>query len=318
MLERTYEFNWDIIGDLVEGRPNLGDKVDFLLYCLMLYTFMEVAYKKFGREEGRHFFADAGNIAGRFFHEQFLKEHEHLPINDFLKKLRSVLDSYGVGFIRVDSVDLDKEEFSLSVATDMSDTDLPFVNIVDTDYEAGFIKGILLRYTGKEFTLGTVNTSDVHDIEAKMGDRINLIPYRMLQYTVRDAAEQCLGTEACDQLFYEAGEIAGQLFFKCFLEEFKGLQLQEFVAALQRILRELGVGVLRIEKADADDGHFVLTVSEDLDCSGLPDLGIEVCNYDEGFIAGIFHQYMGVPFKVKEVDCWCSGDRTCRFAVNKI
>ena len=61
---------------------------------------------------------------------------------------------------------------------------------------------------------------------------------------------------------------------------------------------------------------FTLTVSEDLDCSGLPIYGETVCNYDEGFIAGIFYVYTGKEFNVKEIDCWSTGDRTCRFTVN--
>jgi len=162
-----------------------------------------------------------------------------------------------------------------------------------------------------------VNTNDVHEITPLIGNMINLIPYRMLQYTVRDVAEQKVGTEPCNQLFYDAGEVAGHFFFDGFMTEFKTLPLNGFVGELQRILKELGVGVLRVEKADAEKGEFTLTVSEDLDCSGLPDLGLEVCNYDEGFIAGIFYKYTGIIFKAKEVDCWCSGDRTCRFVVNR-
>jgi hypothetical protein len=70
---------------------------------------------------------------------------------------------------------------------------------------------------------------------------------------------------------------------------------------------------LRVEKADLEQGVFVLTVSEDLDCSGLPELDYEICVYDEGFIAGVMESFTGESFKVKEIDCWCTGDRTCRF-----
>ena len=60
---------------------------------------------------------------------------------------------------------------------------------------------------------------------------------------------------------------------------------------------------------------FTLTVSEDLDCSGLPSTDEVVCHYDEGFIAGILNAYTGKSFTAKEIDCWASGDRVCRFAV---
>jgi len=318
MTKRIYEFNWDIIGDLQEGRPNLGDEVNLVLYRLMQYTFLDVAVKKFGGEETDQLFHDAGHIAGRFFFENFLKDQKDQPFDVFLEKARTVLDGQGIRFCRIDSVDAGRDEVSLSIATgiDGAGPDLAKINV--SRYDLGFIKGLLFQYCGRDFNTGTVNIDAVPEILPKMGDPINLIPYRMLQYTIRDVAEQKIGTEACDQLFYEAGEVAGYFFFDNFLTEYKDMPLNGFMGELQRILKELGVGVLRVEKADPENGHFTLTVSEDLDCSGLPDLEVEVCNYDEGFIAGIFHRFTGIVFSVKEVDCWCSGDRTCRFVVNRV
>ena len=166
-----------------------------------------------------------------------------------------------------------------------------------------------------EFTWDIIG--DLQEGRPNLGDKVNLILYRLMQYTFRDVAEQKLGTEACDALFYDAGKLAGMYFFEQYLKEYKDLPLNGFVAELQRVMKEFGIGILRIEKADAEGGAFVLTVSEDLDCSGLPDVGLEVCNYDEGFIAGIFYKYTGDEYRAKEIDCWCSGDRTCRFEVQR-
>ena len=318
MTERSYEFNWDIIGDLQEGRPNLGDQVNLLLYRVMQYTFHDVIVKKFGVEGCDRLFYEAGVIGGRFFFEHFLKEHKGLPLDGFLEKVRAVLDDKGIRFLRIDSVNADAGECAISVATGFGGGELEAIRLKSCDYDTGFAEGILAKYAGKDFKALMVNTSNVQGIQPAMGDQINLIPYRLLQYTVRDVLEQKAGTEDCDQLFYDAGDVAGHVFFDGFLAEFKDLPLNGFVGELQRILKELGVGVLRVEKADPEKGEFVLTVSEDLDCSGLPDLGFEVCNYDEGFIAGIFFKYTGVVFRAKEVDCWCSGDRTCRFTVNRV
>ena len=75
----------------------------------------------------------------------------------------------------------------------------------------------------------------------------------------------------------------------------------------------MSIGILRVEEHDEETGKIVMTVSEDLDCSGLPVLSYEVCTYDEGFIAAILESALGKKFQVKEIDCWCTGDRTCRF-----
>jgi predicted hydrocarbon binding protein len=94
------------------------------------------------------------------------------------------------------------------------------------------------------------------------------------------------------------------------------LDLGGFVAQLQKILLELKIGILKIEKVNVEDSTFTLTVDEDLDCSGLPVYGDTVCFYDEGFIAGILTLYLNKPMKAVEIDCWATGARTCRFAVS--
>jgi predicted hydrocarbon binding protein len=89
--------------------------------------------------------------------------------------------------------------------------------------------------------------------------------------------------------------------------------VNEFVVELQELLKKLKIGILRIEEADLEKMTFRLTVAEDLDCSGLPASDETICTYDEGFISGLLSEYTGKNFSTKEVDCWCSGDRVCRF-----
>ena len=153
------------------------------------------------------------------------------------------------------------------------------------------------------------------DIKAgrpNLGNTTRLEVYRLMLFTFRDILEQHLGTEKTDQIFYEAGELSGKEFYANILTP--TTDLGEFVRELQQVLKDMGIGILRLEQADVEAGEFVLTVSEDLDCSGLPELDHEVCVYDEGFIAALLESFSGVKFKVKEVDCWCTGDRTCRFS----
>ncbi len=152
------------------------------------------------------------------------------------------------------------------------------------------------------------------DIKAgrpNLGNTTRVEVYRLLQFAFRDVIEQHVGTEETDKIFYEAGALAGKEFYSHMLTP--TTDLNEFVRQLQEVLKELGIGILRVEKADMEQGEIILTVSEDLDCSGLPELDYEICSYDEGFIAALLECFSGIKFIVKEVDCWCTGDRTCRF-----
>jgi predicted hydrocarbon binding protein len=149
-----------------------------------------------------------------------------------------------------------------------------------------------------------------------LGKFTRLEVYRLMQFTFRDVLERHYGTLVADKVFYEAGQMAGKAFYEKMLGKVD--QFDQFVRRLQEVLREMGIGILRIEKADLEKGIFVLTVSEDLDCSGLPELDYEICVYDEGFISGIMESFSGRKFTVKEIDCWCSGDRTCRFQAQAV
>jgi len=91
--------------------------------------------------------------------------------------------------------------------------------------------------------------------------------------------------------------------------------LNGLFADLQRTMKEFGIGIFRVESADFEKGSFVITLAEDLDCSGIPICSEEICTYDEGFITGLLFAYSGKDFTVKEVDCWGTGDRVCRFTV---
>lgn len=130
---------------------------------------------------------------------------------------------------------------------------------------------------------------------------------------MREALAQHYGAEAAGDLLREAGWIAGREFCLNVLD--RDQPLNAFIAQLQTKLKEMGIGIMRVEKANMDQMVFTLTVSEDLDCSGLPISGTTVCDYDEGFISGLLHAFSGKPFSAKEVDCWATGDRTCRFVI---
>jgi predicted hydrocarbon binding protein len=157
---------------------------------------------------------------------------------------------------------------------------------------------------------------DMGDLEKgrpNLGPRVPVLVYRLLQYTWRDVMRRELGGQKTDEIMVEAGRLAGSQFCRQLLD--RSLDFAGFVSQLQRLLRELSIGILRIEKSDPARMHFTLTVAEDLDCSGLPFADEVVCRYDEGFLAGIFESWTGRPFTAREVDCWASGDRICRFEV---
>ena len=155
------------------------------------------------------------------------------------------------------------------------------------------------------------NLGNIKEGRGDLGEEMPVLVYRLMQYTMLDVLSKAYGLEQANIHFREAGFLAGTEFAKNTLD--LKTDFNVFVANLQKSLQDLKVGVLRVEVFEPETGNIVLTVGQDLDCSGLPITHENVCIYDEGFISGILEAYTGKKYDVREVDCWASGDRVCRF-----
>ncbi|MDR1421926.1 MAG: 4-vinyl reductase [Coriobacteriales bacterium] len=155
------------------------------------------------------------------------------------------------------------------------------------------------------------NLGDIKEGRGNLGEEMPVLVYRLMQFTMLDILTQNYGPEKANDLFRDAGFLAGVEFTKATLD--LTVDLDTFIADLQKALEDLKIGILRMEAFDSETGNLVLTVGQDLDCSGLPMTNETVCNYDEGFIAGILETFTGKRYDVREIDCWANGDRTCRF-----
>ena len=157
---------------------------------------------------------------------------------------------------------------------------------------------------------------DLGDIKygrPNLGLSVPVLLYRLLQYTWRDVMITELGVDKANDIIVKAGKLAGRQFCENMLD--RRLNFNNFISQLQKVFREQKIGIFRVEKVDLNNMSLTVTIAEDLDCSGLPPTDEVVCQYDEGFIAGILESYTGRPFRAKEVDCWANGDRVCRFDV---
>jgi len=156
--------------------------------------------------------------------------------------------------------------------------------------------------------------SDLGNIKegrGSLGEEMPVLVYRLMQYTLLDVLTKDLGRDKANHFIREAGRLAGTEFARNVMD--LTVDFDTFVANLQKTLINLKIGILRIESVSQDAAEIMLTVAEDLDCSGLPITEESVCDYDEGFIAGILGLYTSKIYTVKEVDCWATGDRVCRF-----
>ena len=156
------------------------------------------------------------------------------------------------------------------------------------------------------------NLGDIKEGRGDLGEEMPVLVYRLLQYTLLDVLCKAHGLGKANEYFRQAGVLAGSEFAKHLVD--LTVDLNAFVANLQKVLEELKIGILRMEAFDPETGNIVLTIGQDIDCSGLPITNENVCVYDEGFISGILEAYTGKKYDVREIDCWASGDQVCRFS----
>ncbi len=166
--------------------------------------------------------------------------------------------------------------------------------------------------------LGKFNWDAIGDVSVgrrNLGEQMPVYVYRMFQFSLRDELMRKFGKETVVEIFRNAGKLAGLEFAKNKMD--LTVPFNEFIAALQNVLEDSKIGIFRMEEFDAETGVMIMTISEDLDCSGLPITGETVCNYDEGFIAGVLIEYTKQEYSVREIDCWATGARVCRFRAEK-
>jgi len=120
--------------------------------------------------------------------------------------------------------------------------------------------------------------------------------------------EQRYGTQEADESF-TIGQLAGMHFYEHLIgdvEDINGL-----FQRIQEVLKDLQIGIFRWRMQIPRKG-FCGHCFEDIDCSGLPELDYEICSMIR-FLAALFERFFEMRFQGKEIDCWCSGDRTMSF-----
>ncbi len=168
----------------------------------------------------------------------------------------------------------------------------------------------------KESKFNWAMLGNIKEGRPNLGPTTSVAVYRLMQFTLRDVLIREVGVVKANEIFYDAGEAAGRAFYRNVVT--KKDSLNDYITNLQNHLKELKIGILKVESVDREKLTFTIALAEDLDCSGLPICDEEICTFDEGFISGLLSEFSGRKFITKEVDCWCSGGRVCRFEARAV
>src|SRR5512141_3163600 len=97
------QFDWSMLGDLKEGRPNLGPMTHVAVYRLMQFTLRDILIRDFGVEKADKVFFEAGKLAGQKYYENVLTQTKDL--NSFFAEIQRTMKELNIGIFRVESAD---------------------------------------------------------------------------------------------------------------------------------------------------------------------------------------------------------------------
>jgi hypothetical protein len=144
-----------------------------------------------------------------------------------------------------------------------------------------------------------------------LGNIMSVSVYRLTIYSIKSVLEIKCGKEIANEIIYDAGRLAGKTIYDNLMKNITSTQT--LVDVLKNIFLKAKIGMLSVEKADDKKGIFVFNLSEDLDCSGLPEDGETKCSFDEGLISGVLMGHFKKEFQTKEIRCWGNGEKYCSF-----
>ena len=154
-VKKHSKFSWEDLGDIREGRGDLGEEMPVLVYRLMQYTMLDALSEEFGEVKANSWFKKAGLIAGTEFAKNAL--NLHLPLKDFVADLQNKLKEMKICIFRIEQMDPEGGELVVTAAQDLDCSGIPVTNETVCTYDEGFISGIFGTYFKKPFDVEEVD-----------------------------------------------------------------------------------------------------------------------------------------------------------------
>lgn len=148
-------FSWDALGNIAEGRENLGEDMPVVVYRLLEYTMNHILIEEYGQEQADELFRKAGHLAGKELAKNLLNLDQ--SFDGLVDELQEKLKILKIGILRIEEFDKNSGAFTLTVAEDLDCSGLPPTNEVICHYDEGFIAGIFEAYTGEKYAVREID-----------------------------------------------------------------------------------------------------------------------------------------------------------------
>jgi len=148
-------FKWENLGDIEEGRGDLGVDMPVMIYRLMQFTMLDIITKEYGLDRANVLFRESGFLAGKEFAANTLDLS--VDLDTFVANLQVSLEEHKIGILRMEAFDTTTGNLTLTIGEDLDCSGLPVTDETVCTYDEGFISGILYAYTGEEYDVREID-----------------------------------------------------------------------------------------------------------------------------------------------------------------
>jgi len=148
-------FSWSSLGDVKEGRENLGENMPVFFYRLLEYKLLDVLSKEYGPSKANELFYKAGHNAGMAFVKNFIDCEQ--DFSGFVAQLGKLLRDNLLGILDVEEFHRENLTFIFTISEDLDCSGRKPTDEVVCHYDEGFIAGIMEAYTGEKFDVNEVD-----------------------------------------------------------------------------------------------------------------------------------------------------------------
>ena len=142
-----------------------------------------------------------------------------------------------------------------------------------------------------------------------LGEEIPILIFRAFRLYSGEYLKEIVGDKGASMLFLNAGRQLGLSLARNLLDE----DVNRFLERVSDFAKEEKLGLLVVE--DLNEEKAVLRLDECITCSGMPNIGMRICHFETGIVAGLFEAFLGKRVKATETKCNAMGEGTCQVTV---
>ncbi len=143
----------------------------------------------------------------------------------------------------------------------------------------------------------------------QLGEDIPILIFRAFRLYSGEYLKEIVGDKGASMLFLNAGRQLGLSLARNLLDE----DVNRFLEKVSDFAKEEKLGILVVE--DLNKEKAVLRLDECITCSGMPNIGMRICHFETGIVAGLFEAFLGKRVKATETKCNAMGEGTCQVTV---